>query len=261
MNYKKFEHLNAQGHPWIIVTVEQLWGALYALKYNKPEQIADKKIWADMFLKAKNEAIALGAETICIRIRLEYEASLFQSIFEELGFKKIAGRIEYQQNINSLPDNENSPVIWKSAQDLNWSHDQIAHFTQSVIKGDPSIDPNERPEDFIQDWLTHEELTHGLDCISIGFYNGQAIALVVAQVKQHSGWSRISYMGIIPEFRKIGLGKWIHRQGFQMMKSQGGTLYHGGTHSENLAMRKLFESHDCKFFCEMEEWAFSVKKK
>lgn len=253
MNFKKFEHLNAQGNPWAIVTIEQLWGELYALKYNKPEQIADKEIWKSLFIKARDEAINLGADTIGIRLRLEYQALLFQSILSELGFIKIAGRIEYQQKVDLLPINEKSPLSWKTVNNLNWTSEQIANFTELVFDGDPSIDPNERPDDFIQDWLKHEELTCGKDCISIGFYNGQAVSLVVAQVNKQSGWSRISYMGALPEYRKIGLGKWIHRQGFQMMKDQGGVLYHGGTHVENFAMRRLFESHGCNFFCEMEE--------
>ena len=41
------------------------------------------------------------------------------------------------------------------------------------------------------------------------------------------------------------------------MKQQEGTLYHGGTHSDNLAMRKLFEMHECAIFCEMEEWRWN----
>lgn len=260
MSFKKFEHLNSQGNPWVIVTIEQLCGDLYALKYNKPEQLADKETWLSLILKARDEAINLGAGTVGIRLRLDYQASIFQSILSELGFKKIAGRIEYQQDLSLLPDDQNTPIIWKAANELSWSEQQIANFTHSVLEGDPSIDPNERPEDFIQDWIKHEELTHGEECISIGFYNNQPVALVVAQVNRQSGWSRISYMGLIPEFRKKGLGRWIHKHGFQMMKDQGGSFYHGGTHIENLAMRNLFESHGCKFFCEMEEWAFYKSK-
>lgn len=67
-------------------------------------------------------------------------------------------------------------------------------------------------------------------------------------------------MGVIPEFRGKGFGKWVHRHGFMMMKAQGGKLYHGGTHGENLPMRKLFESHGCKIFCELEEWGVRLDR-
>ena len=66
-------------------------------------------------------------------------------------------------------------------------------------------------------------------------------------------------MGIIPEERGKGLGKWVNRQGFKMMKSQSGKLYHGGTHGENKSMKKLYELHGCKLFCEMEEWCVNLK--
>lgn len=119
-------------------------------------------------------------------------------------------------------------------------------------------DPNEKVEDFIQDWLVHDDLTSGMNCVGIGFLKDEPCALVVAQIHQETGWSRLSYMGILPQFRGKGLGRWVHRHGFRMMKDQNGKVYHGGTHSENLPMRKLFEKHGCQLICEMEEWSGSV---
>lgn len=256
MNFKKFERLNAQGLPWAVVTVEQLSEDSYALKYNKPEDLVPGDIWKELLSQAKNAAIKFGARTIVLRLRLEYHASLFRSLLTELGFQKIAGRVEYKAQIKSLPTSGSSPLSWKSVKELGWSSSDIAHFTQSIFVNDPSVNANENPEDFIQDWLIHDELTSGTECISIGFFNGNAIALVVAQINPEIGWSRISYMGILPEYRKMKLGQWVHRRGFQMMKDQGGILYHGGTHVENRAMRRLFEGHGCHLLCEMEEWTF-----
>lgn len=73
-------------------------------------------------------------------------------------------------------------------------------------------------------------------------------------LKNYLGASRISYMGVAPEFRQQGLGKWVHRYSFKTMKNLGEKLYHGGTSATNHAMLRLFEIHQCELFLEMEEW-------
>lgn len=256
MNSKKFVHPDSLGNPWGVASAEQLWANVYAIKYNRPEKRLDEEHWLSLLTQAKSAAIEFGAESIETRIRLEYEAGTFKKLFQELGFQKKAGRVEYQCNVQDLPSEDGTSLVWKTTNALNWNRQQIAQFTKEVIDGALDVDPNENPEDFIQDWLQHHEYTNGPECIAIGFQNDQPCALSVVQINKDTGWSRISYMGLIPSHRGIGLGKWVHRHGFTMMKHQGGKLYHGGTHSENKAMRKLFESHGCHVFCEMEEWAF-----
>ncbi|MGE0632741.1 MAG: N-acetyltransferase family protein [Pseudobdellovibrionaceae bacterium] len=259
MKNKKFVHLDPAGNPWGTVSTEQLWANVYAIKYNRPENRINQNIWQGLFAQAKAAAIEFGAESIGSRIRLEYEPDLFRDVLTEIGFEKSAGRIEYQCDISNLPGEEGSPLTWRTAKDLNWDLQQIAQFTKEVTTGALDVDPNEKPEDFIQDWLHHHEFTAGPEFIAIGFSDNQPVALAVAQINSTSGWSRISYMGLIPSHREKGLGKWVHRHGFTMMKQQGGKLYHGGTHAANSAMRKLFESHGCHVFCEMEEWSFHPK--
>lgn len=259
MNKKKFVHLDGEGKTWGIVSVEQLWANVYALKNNRPELKLDREIWKQLFTDAKKAAIEFGAETIVSRLRQDYEIEKLQSVLTEIGLKLISKRIEYQSDVGSLPDEVDSPILWKTAKELDWNSKQVADFTELIIKDAHDIEPDERAENFIQDWLQHEEFTFGLGCIAIGFFENKACALVVAQINKDSGWSRLSYMGITPEYRGKGFGKWVHRHGFSMMKNQGGKLYHGGTNAENFPMQKLFEAHGCKVFCEMEEWSLSVK--
>jgi GNAT superfamily N-acetyltransferase len=259
MNKKKFVHQDGDRNAWGIVSAEQLWANVYALKYNRPEIRLDREIWKHLFAQAKTAAIDFGAETLNCRIRKEYDPHVFQDILTELSLKKISERIEYQCDLSILPGEVKSPLQWKTAKELGWNSQRIAQLTSEVTKDALDIDPDEKPEDFIQDWLHHDQFTSGPECIAIGSYNKKPCALVVAQIERGSGWSRLSYMGIVPEFRGKGLGKWVHRHGFTMMKDQGGKLYHGGTHAENLPMRKLFTSHGCKVFCEMEEWSCNLK--
>ncbi len=260
MTTQKFTHLDDNGQPWGIVHLQNLWTDNYAILFNRPEIKIEKSIWLQLFLKAKESAIRDGAKSILVRARKEYEYEKFKTILEELNFIKKSGRIEYQAEIQNLPSDSGTPFVWKTAKELNWSNLEIALFTKEIVKDALDINPDEKPEDFISDWLQNKELTFGKECISIGFINNQTlnqpVALVVAQVEQKTGWSRISYMGLIPQYRRKNLGTWIHRRGFEMMKAQNGILYHGGTHIDNFAMRKLFEIHGCRLFTEMTEWEF-----
>jgi hypothetical protein len=261
MNQKKFIHPDSLGQDWGIVFTEQLWANVYAIKYNCPENKLDKRIWLKLFNKAKAAAIGLGAEVIETRIRLDYEPEIFRGLVQDLGFQKKAGRIEYQCTIQNLPGEQGSPLHWQTAKDLHWDNKQIADFTKEITTNALDFDPNEKPEDFIQDWLHHRELLSGPEFIAVGLQEAKPCALVVAQTHRNSGYSRISYMGLVPSHRGKHLGKWVHRHGFAMMKEQGGTLYRGGTHTENFPMRKLFESHGCYVSCEMEEWSYRQKGK
>ncbi len=258
MDTKKFESFDNQGAVIATVSVEHLWGHFYVIKHSRPEVAVPKEIWLSLFKQAKEEAVKYKAEVIGIRLRSDFHLDLFREILSELNFSKIAGRIEYKTEVSKLPSFNNNALTWKTASELNWDEKQIAEFTKEIIVGALDIEPDEKAEDFIQDWMNHPEFTYGKECIAIGFREHRAVALVVAQVEKKSGWSRLSYMGLIPDFRNKGLGKWVHRHGFEMIKSQGGTLYHGGTHINNVSMRKLFEQHGCQFFCELEEWTFKT---
>jgi hypothetical protein len=128
------------------------------------------------------------------------------------------------------------------------------------MEGDPGTDPNADPLLFIQDFLADPVLTSGLHCIHIGFVDDEIAAFTVVQINSKTGWSRISYMGDVPKFRKKNLEVWVHRYSFKIMKSEGGKLYHGGTTSTNIRMIKLFENSGCDKFCEMEEWNYSLNE-
>lgn len=161
MNTKKFVHQDIDGKPWGIVNLEQLWANVYAFKYNRPVAKLPQAVWQDLFDQAKSAAIEFGAETVWIRLRKEYEIEMFQNILTSLGMKKISERVEYQSDVELLPDDSGTPLRWKTAKELEWSKEKIAQFTGEIIKGDLDIEPDEKPENFIQDWLQHDEFAQG----------------------------------------------------------------------------------------------------
>lgn len=173
----------------------------------------------------------------------------------ELGFSKKQDRIEFTKLLAELPPEAGSPIEWRTASGLGFDDVGVAKLLTQVAEGDPDSEPTDDPLVYIQDWMKDPVLTSGTDCIGVGIFDGEVCALVVAQINPKTKWSRISYMGMAPEFRGRGLGVWVHRHGFEMLRKQGGELYHGGTSAENYSMLKLFERNGCDFYRRMEEWA------
>jgi hypothetical protein len=237
------------------VRLTHLWSSVYgiSLKVSSDEAtIDDCKV---ILLQSIASAHTCGAQRL--DFRLSATTPLHDSLAQQLaqmGFQRRHDRLEFRKALNDLPNDDGSPLVWKSALELAYDRNQIASAVDSVTKGDPDHDPSEVPTEFISDFLLHPELTAGPQCISLGFIDGHFAALAVGQVEPASGWSRISYMGIVPAFRSRGLGIWVHRHGFDLMRRQQGIHYHGGTSAENFPMIRLFEKHGCDFYRRMQEW-------
>lgn len=238
------------------VVLEHLWADVYGIKIKKANSLTDIVQWEQAIRLALQEAKLRDARLVMLRlIRSDGLADLAAQL-PKLGFRKKHDRVEFRKPIAALPEDDGSPLSWKTAKELSWSDVDVAKLLGQVAEGDPDPDVTEDPLIFIQDMLADPVLTSGLDCFHIGFFAGNMAALTVVQINPKTGWSRISYMGVVPAFRGKHLGKWVHRYSFRVMKAEGGKLYHGGTVSSNQEMIRLFELHQCERFLEMEEWVF-----
>lgn len=258
VKFKKFILMNSENEDLGIVTLEHLWADVFALKMkiHKVEALAQLN---DVIKEALKLAEDLQARLVMYRlIKGEMTSEKMGELLPKLGFAKKSDRIEFKKSVDELPSDDGSPIIWKTAEELNWKPEAVAKTLKQVAEGDPDTDPNEDPLLFIQDFLADPVLTSGLRCIHIGFFENEIAALTVVQINPKTGWSRISYMGIVPKFRMKNLGNWVHRYSFKVMKAESGKLYHGGTTSTNVGMIKLFEKNGCSRFCEMEEWVYSL---
>ena len=253
MNTFRFEFEDQASSTKAIVAAEKMENNNWAIKYNKPNHLFPLEVWRDLFQSTINQLLHVGFDSIATRVRTDYEHQKFISVLTSLGFKHAETRIEYKALIADLPSEETTPLKWKSFGELTWSKKDLTSFVENVTEATGFL-KNETAESFISDWIHHEELTHGPECIHVGFGDNMPISLCVAQVEKSTGWSRIAYMGLIPHYRRKGLGKWVHRHGFAMMKQQGGSEYVGGTSTENDPMIQLFNSHGCKSVWQLEEW-------
>jgi GNAT superfamily N-acetyltransferase len=251
---KKFALLGQSGEEIGAVVLEHLWADVYGIKIKKTQQPTRTDQWTQGLVEALQEAQVKAARQVLFRLNKADGLAELALQLPRIGFHKKHDRTEFRKAVDLLPDDTGSPLTWKNAEQLNWQPSEIATTLATVAKGDPDSGTDDDPLTFIQDFLADPVLTAGLHCIHFGFLNDKLAAMTVVQINPKSGWSRISYMGIAPEFRQQGLGEWVHRYSFRKMKELGGTLYHGGTVSTNLPMIRLFLKHGCDLYQEMEEW-------
>jgi GNAT superfamily N-acetyltransferase len=256
---KKFTLTSESGQEVGAVVLRHLWAEVYGVLIKKSDVHVPADRWAKEIGVALCEAELRSARQVMFRLITDIESKELRSLLPSLKFRKKEDRVEYKKAVESLPDDIGTPILWKTAEILNWSTKDVAKILVGIAQGDPGYDPSEDPLQFITDILDDPILTAGLSCIHIGFFRNEVAAMTIVQIDPNSGWSRISYMGVVPKFRGLGLGKWVHRFSFAQMKRKGGKVYQGGTVANNAAMVRLFETHGCELFHQMEEWIYTTR--
>ena len=194
--------------------------------------------------------------SLSLRLNLDRAFDGLEEILKASGWIRGNERYEFKTPVTELPSNWEGPLAWK---DLNQAGlDLTARIMEEAGQG-PEWDNNDTGESLIDAYLSDKELTNDPSCIEVGFLpDGKPAAFVVAQTAPSDGWCTIMFMGIIPEVRGRGLGQWVHRRGFELMRRQGGKQYHGGTSAGNKSMLRLFEKHGCRPYAHLAEWVFPM---
>lgn len=198
----------------------------------------------------------LMAKHIHTRVSIRRLDDVYSHQLKVFGFHSLGERVEYTALLDDLEiDEPTSSIRWQPVDEplLPVAAETLKRASEGDVHG---LTADENPLDVIRAYLSDPVLTRALDCIHIGFINDTPAAFVCAQVNSSDGWSRITYMGICPEFRKKGLGAAVHRHGLAMLKKQNGTVYHGGTASENKAMLRLFRKSGCQEYDRLSEFTW-----
>ena len=190
------------------------------------------------------EAIRRAEEQGGRQVDLRTVASSLSESLPTLGFTFRHRRVEFKTPLSELPTAEGSPLDWRPA-----GENEAAAILHRASEGDPDACPGGFGLDVLRSWLSDPVLTHAPECVQVS-----DAGIVIAQVHPETRWSRITYMGLLPDHRGQDLGKWVHRRGFDMMRSQGGETYQGGTVETNRPMIRLFEKHGCRPLKVLEEW-------
>ncbi len=117
-------------------------------------------------------------------------------------------------------------------------------------KGDPEVDLTghtpqshyERDQKEIGD-LWNEALMH------LVYFENTPIGVLNLRTEEHPKNNilegSINYLGLIPTYRKRGLGKALHLTGLHQLKALGCQNYFGGTEANNRAMLRTFAANRC----------------
>lgn len=241
--------------------LKPLWAGAFALHF-RPEAGAGEgpeavQAWARAIAQAKGAAQAQGAQELQCRIGAVQGA--IAEALKAQGFGLRAERVEYEAPPEAWPDEVGSPLVWSPMPSMDPGVlASTAAFIRAVAEGDPDLDPSEDTLALLTDYLTDRAFDSGPDAVQVGALGEALAALVIAQVREADGWGRITYMGLLPAFRGQGLGAWVHRHGFAMLKAQGATSYRGGTLAQNAPMRRLFVAHGCQEVAALQEWALRL---
>jgi RimJ/RimL family protein N-acetyltransferase len=183
----------------------------------------------------------------------------YKDALSRAGFHLLGGRVEFRTPVSVLPQEDANEIEWRPVV----SEDElpaVATILQSAAEGDPHArDVLADPLGYLKEALSETDLTNGLSGIHIGVVDGIPASYIHVQIQPKTGWSRITYMGVVKKFRGQGIGRYVHLHGFSMIRELGGTLYHGGTSSENISMIRLFEKNNCEKFAEMQDWQLDVR--
>ncbi len=226
--------------------------------YTNPSHPPGPAVIGALLREAIQEATQRGAAMVTSRITRQHLDEPYRQMLKEAGFEQAGGRLEYKLPIEELPTEEGSPLIWKDMNELGLET-TAAIFGQAASGASDWDEEEDDPAELIGVYRTEPGLTNDASCFQVGFKDQAPVAFVAAQIEPATGWSRITYMGVVPEARGKGLGKWVHRRGFALMRQQGGTLYHGGTDAKNIPMQRLFENHGCKQVYDMVEWRWRAR--
>ncbi|MBI3505200.1 MAG: GNAT family N-acetyltransferase [Proteobacteria bacterium] len=209
----------------------------------------------DLVVEAVSRARERDAHLLDVRVVEEPRFAAVPARLKSLGFKLRHRRVEYKAPLDTLPDDAGTPLRWECLKPAGTCELAFAaKILERAGEGDPDWDVSDSALEQLGQYLNDPALTRGPECVQIGHVADAPAGIVIAQVRPDTGWSRITYMGLVPEFRGKGLGSWAYRRGFKMLKDQGGKVYHGGTVAGNSGMERLFSKHGLAPFRTMQEW-------
>lgn len=233
-------------------------GKAYALSL--PSRVSlDPQVRAQDVAVVIREAVAqadqLQADPLDFRLVEVQHLLPLESLLVELGFRLSHRRIEFSAPVATLPTEAGTPLWWMPLSPAGpFTLDFAAELLERAGDGDEEWTTAAENREILKAYLADEEYGSSLENIHIGGVAGNVIGLVIAQVIARTGWSRLTYMGLLPEFRGKGYGQWVHRHGFSMLKQYGGVQYVGGTTVGNHAMEALFRKHGCTELRTMQQW-------
>lgn len=237
------ELLGPAGAPWGRLKRRALWAGEEALDPTWEGEGPPAGAWAEALRAEVQAARSQGVLGLQVRLGQGPGAKAFATALAEVGFLSGGERLDFGGPLAAWSAPQGSPLSWLPMPSLDPGVlAATADFIRAIALGDPDFDPAEDTLALLLDYLQDPDFDSGPDAVQLGSLGDRPVALLVAQVRERDGWGRITYMGLKEEARGLGLGRWVHAHGLACLQAMGATHYRGGTSSENIPMRRLFEA-------------------
>lgn len=225
---------------------------LYPLQLRPEASGSERQAAVALLGEALERARQLGAARVTTRIQDAQAFPEYDAELERHGLRRAGRRIEYIAKLEALPSEGASPLSWHSMAEV--PRQSLHQLLGDILQADPSPALYDSPEEALREMLGAPGFSHGDECVQLGRVGGEDAALVIAQVQAGTGLATITQLGLHGSFRGRGLGAYVLRHGFDMLRAQGGTYYRDGTALANAPMRRLFEQHGCREYARMTDW-------
>ncbi|MCO4781665.1 MAG: GNAT family N-acetyltransferase [Candidatus Cloacimonetes bacterium] len=174
-----------------------------------------------------------------------YPVSDFNLSHTRYEFKKV---LDHNSIYSSETIEFNSYIGW------GLSLSEVADIMTESAIGDPDFSEDDNALECLQSYLSDSSMYSQDDCIQVGKIDNEFMSLVIPQ--SDGTWGTLTYLGIIPKYRKRGLGKDLHKYGLSCLYKQGTRDYHGGTLETNAAMQRVFQINSCELYRYLEVWFY-----
>jgi GNAT superfamily N-acetyltransferase len=160
-------------------------------------------------------------------------------------------RIAWVAAVEDLPDDARTPFSWRSTARTPAA--ALRAVLEAVVEGDPLRPPMGSPDAWLAGWLAAPGL---VGAIQVGWLEGEPVALAGGQVDARTGFGRIPYAGLATEARRKGLGSWVFRRAFHLLRTHGATHWHGTTAAANQPVQALLRTWGIRPGGPIDEWLF-----
>ncbi len=152
---------------------------------------------------------------------------------------------EFQYQEEGIP-----PFVFRSLNQLDEGF--FKELFYEGLEGDPLNQTTDQRMTYLKEIMDRDDFNTAT--CNLVYLKEEPIGFILAGVITDSIPNEVEgvilHIGILPAFRKKGLGQQLHYRAIQYLKEIGATIYYGSTASTNEGMIKIFEKNGCEMKCE-----------
>ncbi|UJL46666.1 GNAT family N-acetyltransferase [Virgibacillus sp. NKC19-16] len=159
------------------------------------------------------------------------------------GFHQVSTTVEYKRKLSALPE-INNEIRWHSLSE-GWIGDaDYGNLYDRCSSG--SANKSSQAKD---QFLLSLESELGVEWRNHCFYftkNEALIGICIPHIEMGTeNEGRLFYFGVVPEWRKKGIGTEIHKIALRLLHQLEATYYIGSTDISNVHMAQIFKQNGC----------------